>query len=62
MAKSAKVAKSFEQMMAELQQLLTEMEQGELTLEEMLNHYSAGVALIQQCRDKLQGAAERINE
>ncbi len=61
MARSAKAAKSYEQMSAELEQVLGEMEQGGLTLEEMLAHYQQGVELIRQCREKLQVAEEQIN-
>lgn len=54
----AKAKKSFETMIEELEQIVGEMESGELTLEESLKQYAAGVELLAACRSKLSAAAE----
>ena len=50
--------KSFEEALAELEQILAAIEGGELGLEESLVKYERGNFLIQHCRTVL-GAAER---
>ena len=62
MAGKAKTKKNYEQMIGELEQLLSEMEQGDLSLDDMLGHYAAGVELIKQCRDKLTLAEETVKQ
>lgn len=62
MAGKAKTKKNYEQMIDELERLLTEMEQGDLSLDDMLGHYAAGVELIKQCRDKLSIAEETVKQ
>ncbi len=58
----AKEKKTFESMMEELEQIVAEMEQGDLSLDELLKHYGNGVKLTAACRKKLQGAAELLEE
>jgi exodeoxyribonuclease VII small subunit len=50
--------KSFEEALKELETILTEIEGGEVGLEESLGKYERGMFLIQHCRTVL-GAAEK---
>jgi exodeoxyribonuclease VII small subunit len=50
--------KSFEDAMTELEQILTDIEAGQIGLEESLARYERGTFLIQHCRGVL-GAAEK---
>jgi exodeoxyribonuclease VII small subunit len=50
--------KSFEEALSELEQILTDIEAGEIGLEESLARYERGNFLIQHCRGVL-GAAEK---
>jgi exodeoxyribonuclease VII small subunit len=52
------VPKSFEEAMTELEQILTEIEKGDVPLEESLSKYERGTFLIQHCR-KVLGDAEK---
>ena len=52
--------KSFEEALAELEQILAEIEAGELGLEESLVKYERGNFLIQHCREVLDAAAKQI--
>lgn len=59
MAKKPQIApKSFEEAMTELEQILAEIERGEVSLEESLTKYERGTFLIQHCR-KVLGDAEK---
>jgi exodeoxyribonuclease VII small subunit len=50
--------KSFEEALKELEQILSDIEGGEVGLEESLTKYERGTFLIQHCRTVL-GAAEK---
>ena len=52
--------KSFEDALAELEQILAEIEGGELGLEESLVKYERGNFLIQHCREVLNAAEKQI--
>jgi exodeoxyribonuclease VII small subunit len=52
--------KSFEDALAELEQILAEIEAGELGLEESLVKYERGKFLIHHCRGVLNGAEKQI--
>ncbi|HZN69092.1 MAG TPA: exodeoxyribonuclease VII small subunit [Tepidisphaeraceae bacterium] len=52
--------KSFEDALAELEQILSEIEAGELGLEESLVKYERGKFLIHHCRGVLNGAEKQI--
>jgi exodeoxyribonuclease VII small subunit len=52
--------KSFEDALAELEQILAEIEAGELGLEESLVKYERGKFLIHHCRGVLSGAEKQI--
>jgi len=52
--------KSFEEALRELEQILTEIEGGEVGLEESLAKYERGNFLIQHCRGVLAQAEKQI--
>ena len=52
--------KSFEKALAELEQIVRELEDGSTGLEESLARYESGVALLKQCFAQLQAAEQRI--
>lgn len=61
MAKRAQsVPKTFEDALRELEQILNEIETGEVGLEESLVKYERGNFLIQHCRGVLNGAEKQI--
>ncbi|MBK1638617.1 exodeoxyribonuclease VII small subunit [Rhodothalassium salexigens DSM 2132] len=53
-------AMSFEQAMAELEQIVARLESGEVALEESIAIYERGEALRRYCEDKLRQAEARI--
>ncbi len=52
--------KSFEEALAELEQITKELEEGDLSLEEALKHFDEGVKLAAQCNGKLNDAQKKI--
>ena len=52
--------KSFEQALAELEEIVRALEAGELTLEESLARYKSGVGLLQSCYSQLREAEQQI--
>lgn len=55
-----KSAPLFETSLAELEQLVSRLEQGELTLEESLASFERGVALVRTCQQALQEAEQKV--
>ena len=53
-------AMSFEQAMAELEQIVQRLEQGKIPLEDAISAYERGSALKQHCEAKLREAKERV--
>lgn len=53
---------SFEDAMGELENLVEQIEGGEIGLEEAIQRYERGIALIQRCRRVLDSAEQRIAE
>ena len=51
---------TFEQALAELERIVRELENGQIGLEESLNHYEKGVSLLKRCYGQLQQAEQRI--
>ena len=51
---------TFEEAMAELEQMVARLESGDLPLDQLLTHYQHGAALLQQCREKLQAVEDQI--
>ena len=61
MAKSKQAQpKTFEEAITELETILSEMERGEVPLEESLTRYERGNFLLQYCRQVLGKAEEQI--
>ncbi|HEX3148164.1 MAG TPA: exodeoxyribonuclease VII small subunit [Gemmataceae bacterium] len=52
---------TFEEALAELEQILRALEDGATTLEESLTRYERGVALLKTCYGKLQVAEHKIS-
>jgi len=51
---------SYEAGLQELEQLVTELESGQLPLDQLLGRYQRGAALLAFCRDKLQAVEDQI--
>lgn len=51
---------SFEAALAQLEQVVADMESGKLPLEETLVAYQRGAELLQQCRSRLDDAQQRV--
>ena len=64
MAKAAAdiAALSFEKALAELEDIVRKLEQGEVPLEESIALYERGAALKAHCEAKLKSAQERIEK
>ena len=58
MAKANKI--DFEASLAQLEQLVEQMEDGDLTLEESLKAFEAGVKLTRDCQKALQDAEQKV--
>ena len=56
----AKKAVKFEESMARLEEILSELESGEETLDELLKLYTEGVELIRTCNAQLEQAEQRV--
>jgi exodeoxyribonuclease VII small subunit len=53
---------TFEKDLAELDQILRDLEDGTTTLEDALVRYEKGVGLLRQCYAQLRDAEQRINQ
>jgi exodeoxyribonuclease VII small subunit len=53
---------SFEKALEELEGAIEKLEDGSLTLDEQVAVYERGTQLVQACREKLDGAAARIEK
>ena len=51
---------TFEQALAELEQIVRELEDGQVGLEESLSRYEVGVRLLKRCYHQLSQAEQRI--
>ncbi len=51
---------SFEQALAQLEQIVSAIEGGQVGLEESLAKYEQGMALVKKCRTLLESAEKRI--
>ncbi len=60
--KTQPAPKSFEEGMRELEAILSEMENGQIGLEESLTRYERGAFLIQHCRSVLSAAQTQIEQ
>ncbi|MCW8884514.1 MAG: exodeoxyribonuclease VII small subunit [Motiliproteus sp.] len=50
----------FEHSLAELETLVTQMEQGDLSLEQSLEAFEQGVRLTRECQQRLNQAEQRV--
>lgn len=55
-----KTSSLFEDSLAELEQLVEQMEQGEISLEESLKSFERGVKLTNTCQKALQDAEQKV--
>lgn len=53
--------KSFEEAMFELEQIVSKLEQGEVSLEEAITNFQQGIELSRYCADKLDEAEKKIS-
>ena len=53
---------NFEKSLAELEQLVETMEQGDLPLEEALKQFEKGIALAGNCQKALQNAEQKVKQ
>ena len=51
---------TFEQALADLEKIVTDVEQGKIGLEESIDQYEKGMKLIKHCRTILEAAEKRI--
>lgn len=51
---------SFEAALAELERVVSDMESGQLSLEDALAAYKRGAELLQQCRARLDDAQQQV--
>ena len=58
--KTSREPLSFEQAMAQLETIVTEVEQGEIPLAQSIEKYAQGMKLIKHCRNVLEQAEKRI--
>ncbi len=59
---AAKKSLNFEKALAELEQLVAEMENSELSLEDSLKRFEKGIALTTECQQALQKAELKVTE
>lgn len=53
---------SFEMALAELESLVGQLEQGELTLEDSLRRFEQGIALVRSCQNTLREAEQKVEQ
>ncbi len=58
----AKKSVNLENALGELEKLVEEMEQGNLSLEESLKRFERGIALTSECQEALQKAELKVQE
>ena len=58
----AKKSVNLEKALTELEKLVEEMEQGNLSLEESLKRFEKGIALTSECQEALQKAELKVQE
>ncbi len=55
-----KIAISFEESLAELEQIVSQLEQGDISLEDSLASFERGVNLTRTCQKALQEANQKV--
>lgn len=53
---------SFEQALANLEEIIQRMESGEAPLDSLITHYQTGVKMLKLCREKIEAAEMNIRE
>ena len=59
-ASASALPDTYEAAMTELDQLVGQLESGDLPLDQLLAGYQRGAQLLQHCRDKLQAVEDQI--
>ena len=52
----------FETALVELENLVGQLEQGELTLDDALQRFDRGIALVRDCQHALQAAEQKVDQ
>ncbi len=55
-------SQQFEKALAELEEIVNNMEQGELSLEESLAAFEKGVKLTKECQKSLKSVEQKVNK
>ena len=58
--KGIKMKKSFEEQIEELEQIVQELEKGELSLEDSVNKFEEGIKISKECNKTLEEAEKKI--
>ena len=53
--------KTFEESLNELEKIATDLERGDLNLEDAIKKFETGMKLSKECSEKLENAEKRIN-
>lgn len=53
---------NFEESLEKLEAIVTQMEQGKLSLEQSLSAFEEGVALTRNCQESLRSAEQRVSK
>lgn len=62
MVKTETVELSFEEKIKKLETIVSELESGDVALEEAINKYSEAMKLSKECTDKLTEVTEKVNK
>ena len=62
MPKTDDKLKDFEKSLQQLEKIVTQMESGELNLEDSLNQFEQGIKLAKNCQDTLGNAEHRVEQ
>ncbi len=54
--------KTFESALAELEQIVKDLESGNIFLEDAINKYTNAMNLVKFCQDKLDNATKQVNK
>ena len=57
-----KQSKTFEESLNELENIVKELEQGNVDLEKSIDKYTEAMKLAKECGDKLTNATEKVNK
>jgi exodeoxyribonuclease VII small subunit len=54
--------KNFEEALKRLEEIIAQLEQGDVSLEETVKYFQEGITLAKYCKEKLQGAEKEIQK